>query len=196
MASPLTCFFERSSDTNTPEVSDVVPTVLFYNNQNTPVGWGFDEVVGATELRFFKYSMLHEDDWHPDASNWSVLKDSVKTRKQLQMKTVDVLVDYINKLWSVCQVQVRDTTDYVSDKCALKVIMTFPKGWPQYQFQQAFNKSVLSSLASNSTLMLLTEAEAAMASILSIYGRPETSDVDIQVCSTPFILSSYLFHRL
>ena len=174
----------------------MVPTVLFYNNQNTPVGWGFDEVVGATELRFFKYSMLYEDDWHPDASSWSVLIDSVKARKQLRMKTVDVLVDYINKLWSVCEVQVRRTTGYVYDECALKVIMTFPKGWPQDQFQRAFDKSVLSSLASNPTLILLTEAEAAMAAILSAYGRSKTCGVDIQVCSIPFILSSYLFHPL
>ena len=171
----------------------MVPTVLFYDNQNTPVGWGYDEVVGAKKLRFFKYSMLHEDDWHPDASNWSVLIDSVKARKQLQMKTVDVLADYINKLWSACEGPVRKL---VYEECALKVIMTFPTGWPQYLFQQAFNKSVLSSLASNSTLMLLTEAEAAMTSILSSYSCGKLCDIDIQVCSTPFILSSYLFHPL
>lgn len=172
----------------------MVPTVLFYANRNMPVGWGYDEVVGAKLLRFFKYSILHEDDWHPDASSWSIFLDSVKARKQLQMKAVDVLADYINKLWSACEGQVKQGTEYKHNKSALKVILTFPKGWPQYQFQQAFNKSVLSGLSSNSTLMLLTEAEAAMACILDFYSHPRSGDVDIQVCSLPVVFFQYLSH--
>ncbi|KAI2607909.1 hypothetical protein GGR54DRAFT_395768 [Hypoxylon sp. NC1633] len=164
-----TCFFRHS--TNISASSHVVPTVLYYEDQDhkTPVGWGHDVVPGAKQLRLFKYSLLHEDDWHHDTKDWSVLVDSIKARKQLQKKAVDVMVDYINKLWEACQPQIKPVLNELLDDygtCSLKFVMTYPKGWQPHQFQEVFNKSILSRLAHDSTMTLLTEAEAAAYFVL------------------------------
>lgn len=178
------CIFEQS--TNAFSLEQVAPTVLYYNNQSTPIGWGYDTAPGAQRLRLFKYSMLHEDDWHPDTKNRSVLVNSMQTRNHLHLKAVDVLAHYIDQLWTKCGPQLGFTPGTTYEGCSLRAVITYPVGWPHHQFQEAFNKSILAKLTTNYTVMLLNEAEAAMEAIIRAVQDDDISDgrlcdVDLQV---------------
>ena len=159
----------------------VVPTALYYNCSGVLVGWGYDTVPGAKRLRHFKQSMLHEDDWHADARTWSVLTDSVKTRNDLQMKAVDTWATYIGQLWDVCKEQILKGQETGMNELTFRWIVILPASWPHHRFQEAFDKSVLSSLRSNGPVMFLTEAEAAVDTVLDLLGGEQLHDVDVQV---------------
>ncbi|OIW22916.1 hypothetical protein CONLIGDRAFT_719475 [Coniochaeta ligniaria NRRL 30616] len=145
--------------------SSVVPTALLYNNQGIPLGWGYDAIPGAQQLRFFKYSLLPEDHWHPEAKQWYALAQSVQVRTQLQKTAVDVMVDYINQLWSVCGPYIRSSHLPRHGQQSLALIVGFPPGWPEDAFQQALRNSVL--VNSRCERVLITEADAAMEFVLS-----------------------------
>lgn len=170
----------------------MVPTTLFYNSQGLPLGCGYDAIPGAEQLRFFKYTLLPESHWHPEAKQWSALAHSVQVRTQLQKTAVDVMIDYINQFWSVCGPRIRYLQQSPDDQQSLRLTVGFPPGWPEDLFQQALRNSVL--LNSKCEMRLITEADAAMEYVLSKVADGTMGNIDLKVGRFPFYCVSPLCH--
>lgn len=170
--------------------ANVVPTTLFYHSQGCRLGWGYDAVPEAEQLRFFKYTLLPESHWHPEAKQWSALAHSVQVRTQLQKTAVDVMVDYINQLWSVCGPIISSLQQPPHDQQSLRLTVCFPPGWPDDLFQQALRNSVLS----NYTMRPVTEADAAMQCVLSKVAGGAMENINLEVGRFPFYCVSPLCH--
>jgi hypothetical protein len=111
--------------------SCTVPTALCYNGHGKVASWGHGIPEVATPLRFFKYSMLHEDDWLPEARTWPVLADAVLARRSVQKKANDVMIDYMNQLWRAVQFGPLENVLQQAnpDSCSLRFVVTYPSGW-------------------------------------------------------------------
>jgi len=135
-------------------------------------------------LRFSKYSLLHEDEWLPEAKMWDVLASTVQARKQVGNKAVEVFGDYTTQLWNACLPQLmKDLPNGIRrGDCVRGLVLTYPAGWPTHMFEEAVKNAILSSSTyENCTVTFITEAEAAVDAITQDATSGLVNCVELQV---------------
>ncbi len=83
---------------------------MYYDDTGTQVGWGYQSPPDSNEIRYFKLSLLHGDDWPSGAQNWPVLKDSVDRRIKLNKTITTVYTDFIRAIWNIAGLRSRRTS--------------------------------------------------------------------------------------
>ena len=151
------------------EGSAKVPTRISYSKYNNISSWGFDHDPQDTQLSWFKL-LLCEATKKRAAAQRSFLDKLERDMKSLDKKPVDVVADYLHRLWghATDNLKSRFGEDFF-ESVQIKIVLTIPAIWDhaaQQLTKDAAHKAGIMSRP-NMKLELVSEPEAAARYVFS-----------------------------
>lgn len=143
-----------------------VPSKIAYSKDGNVTSWGFDHDPVDNQFSWFKL-LLSED---TKSRRRHVLGSLEAAMQSLQKAPVDVVADYLNRLWRhVSEVLKNKLGEYLFECLPIRLVLTVPAVWDhaaQELTRMAAEKAGLMA-RSNLELTLVSEPEAAARYVLN-----------------------------
>jgi hypothetical protein len=151
------------------EGSAKVPTRISYSKYRNISSWGFDHDAQDTQLSWFKL-LLCEATKKRAAAQRSFLDKLENDMKSLDKKPVDVVADYLHRLWGHATTTLKSRFgEAFFEDVQIKIVLTIPAIWDhaaQQLTEHAAKKAGITSRP-NMKLELVSEPEAAARYVFS-----------------------------
>ncbi|KAK8078892.1 hypothetical protein PG994_002699 [Apiospora phragmitis] len=160
-------------ETNREEAK--APTELLYEDSE-PL-WGFEVPFDADPVRWFKLLLLKDEDLEAEIRSSEQLLRARKMLKENNKSEIDLIADYLRKLWQHTLSKIRQVRDEnIVEALRFHVVITVPaiwKGYARQGMETAAKKAGMldSRLAGETTLSFVPEPEAAALATLNDPGR-------------------------
>ncbi|KAF2113651.1 hypothetical protein BDV96DRAFT_647905 [Lophiotrema nucula] len=115
---------------NAPGEDVKVPSAISYKDGSV-THWGYSIPPEAEPVRWFKLLLLSDLDLPPKVRNHSYLKAARKLLQKLNKDVVDVIADYLQKLWECAMNDIRRALSSSMEGMPFRIIMTVPANWPR-----------------------------------------------------------------
>lgn len=145
-----------------------VPSRLFYSYDGDIKAWGYEEPEGdAIAMEWFKLALVPEEHLPSRLRDSSKLKETKKTMRVLGVNVIQVMAQFLEKIWTHAQHEIRE---YVGrrdfETMLIHVVITIPAIWGNHAIQimkQAAASSILQTRSAGlTTYEFLSEPEAAV----------------------------------
>lgn len=171
------------------ETSVKVPSEIAY--KDGVVHWGFTIPPDVERLQWFKLLLLKENERFAKVQGSKQLKAARQLLEKLSKSAVDVVADYLGRLWECALVDIRKQEGSSMDGMPFRIVLTVPANWPleaRDEMRKAAQKAGL-----------LDRRMGALETKLEFVGEPEAAALaaffdgnirrNIRVRSSPYNVS-------
>lgn len=161
------------------------PSIISYGAEGQVSTWGYGFSPPEEPVKWFKLLLLDEGDLPDELQNSHEIMNAKKILKKLNKEPVEVIGDYIGRLWSHSYDEIQKSMGrQFLESCNLKIVATLPAIWPPYAQVRMREAIQLAGMlrkrpAGVPTLSFISEPEAA--ALASIYDIVDRDDIEVSI---------------